>query len=138
MTNTEPTAPQVWILAGLRGAPGEREVVLKSDYDCLTSAHQVERERADKAEQNYRFMLEKAADKSLDGYRELASKVLANEIRAEKAEAERDKLRAELAALKEALRNPTDDMVSSGLITARETGEITEVFKAMTANLLKD
>ena len=47
-------------------------------------------------------------------------------------------LKAELDAMKEALRNPTDDMVASGLLAARDTGEITEVFKAMTAHLLKD
>lgn len=33
------------------------------------------RKRAEKAEANYRFMVERAADQKLDGYRELAAKV---------------------------------------------------------------
>lgn len=45
------------------------------------------RERAEKAEANYRFMVERAADEKLDGYRELGSKCAALEERAEKAEA---------------------------------------------------
>ena len=82
----------------------------------LESALQVERERADEAEK-----------REMSRYQQYSALLERHE-----------KQTAELAALKEALRNPTDDMVSSGLITARETGEITEVFKAMTANLLKD
>lgn len=46
--------------------------------------------RAEKAEANYRFMVERAADEKLDGYREMGSKCAALEERAEKAEAERD------------------------------------------------
>lgn len=52
-----------------------------------------ERERAEKAEANYRFMVERAADQRLDGYRELGQ-------RAAYAENDRDSLRAELAALR--------------------------------------
>ena len=49
-----------------------------------------------------RCMVEKAADNKLDGYRELAGKVLAAEIRAEKAE-------AALAAGVVVPREPTED-----------------------------
>lgn len=96
-----------------------REEVWKLSYAAYNQrqrAEQAERERAGHWEEEARRYCCNS-----DYWRE----------RAEKAE-------AQLAALKEALRNPTDDMVSSGLITARETGKITEVFKAMTANLLKD
>ena len=97
MTNTEPTAPQVWILAGLRGALGEREVVLKSDYDCLTSALQVERERAEKEKRERVAITELMNCYNVGGWTDAVGPML----RAQQAEAERDKLRAALAALKE-------------------------------------
>jgi hypothetical protein len=48
------------------------------------------RDRIEKAETNYRFMVEHAADAKLDGYRALGERAAAAEERAEKAEAERD------------------------------------------------
>ena len=44
--------------------------------------------RAEKAEANYRFMVERAADEKLDGYRELGARAAAAEERAEKAESD--------------------------------------------------
>lgn len=59
--------------------------------DLTARLAEAERER-DQAQANYRFMVERAADRSLDGYRELAHK-------AATAENERDELRAEIARL---------------------------------------
>ena len=56
---------------------------------CIATA---ERER-DEARANYAFMVERAADQKLDGYRELGARAAAAEERAEKAERERDALR---------------------------------------------
>ena len=56
------------------------------------------RERAEKAERNYQWMVERAADQHLSGYRELAR-------RAADAENVADGLRAELARLRKALEN---------------------------------
>lgn len=52
------------------------------------------RER-DEARANYAFMVKRAADQKLDGYRELGARAAAAEERAEKAERERDEARAE-------------------------------------------
>ena len=60
---------------------------------CLVKrAEKAERER-DEARANYAFMVERAADQKLDGYRELGARAAAAEERAEKAERERDALR---------------------------------------------
>lgn len=48
----------------------------------------------DEARKNYQFMVDRACDQRLDGYRELGAKAAA-------AENERDKLRAEVARLRE-------------------------------------
>lgn len=55
-------------------------------------AEKAERER-DEARANYAFMVERAADQKLDGYRELGARAAAAEERAEKAERERDEAR---------------------------------------------
>jgi len=57
--------------------------------DLVSRAEKAERER-DKARANYAFMVERAADQKLDGYRELGARAAAAEERAEKAERERD------------------------------------------------
>jgi hypothetical protein len=55
--------------------------------------------RAEKAEQWNRDMVAKAAsDGTLEGYRDLGRKCAQLEVRAERAEAERDRLRAEVEA----------------------------------------
>jgi hypothetical protein len=56
-------------------------------------------EAGEKAEANYQWMVEHAADNKLDGYRELASKCAELEERAEKAERERDEARTALDAI---------------------------------------
>ena len=66
---------------------------------CIATA---ERER-DEARANYAFMVERAADQKLDGYRELGARAAAAEERAERAERERDEARAERDALHVAL-----------------------------------
>ena len=58
---------------------------------CIATA---ERER-DEARANYAFMVERAANQKLDGYRELGARAAAAEERAERAERERDEARAE-------------------------------------------
>ena len=58
---------------------------------CIATA---ERER-DEARANYAFMVERAADQKLDGYRELGARAAAAEERAERAERERNEARAE-------------------------------------------
>ena len=50
-------------------------------------ARQLERELAE-AQKNYQFMVDRAANEKLDGYRELGAKAAAAEERAEKAERE--------------------------------------------------
>ena len=56
---------------------------------CERRAEKAERER-DEARANYAFMVKRAADQKLDGYRELGARAAAAEERAEKAERERD------------------------------------------------
>ena len=69
---------------------------------CLVKrAEKAERER-DEARANYAFMVERAADQKLDGYRELGARAAAAEERAERAERERDEARAERDAYKRA------------------------------------
>jgi hypothetical protein len=46
-----------------------------------------QRARAEAAEANYRFMVEHAADQKLDGYRALASRLEASDLRAYRLEA---------------------------------------------------
>jgi uncharacterized coiled-coil DUF342 family protein len=66
---------------------------LRGDIDDLTrKLTEASRER-DEAQANYRFMVERAADQRLDGYRELGQ-------RAATAENERDEARAQLATLR--------------------------------------
>lgn len=66
--------------------------VLEGMLGELESKYQAEKKRADTAEANYRFMVERAAEQKLDGYRELAA-------RAAKAEEERDKANARVSEL---------------------------------------
>jgi len=56
------------------------------------------REERDKAQANYKFMVDRAADEKLEGYRELAQKVADRE-------AEIERLRAELEAYRKIARN---------------------------------
>lgn len=63
--------------------------------------------KLEKAEANYRFMVEHAADQKLDGYRELAQRARDNETRAVAAE-------QKLAALVEGLRALRDGLVEDG------------------------
>lgn len=64
----------------------EMAVEARQEYDLL-------RAERDKAQANYRFMVERAADEKLDGYRELGARAAA-------AENERDEALAELARMK--------------------------------------
>lgn len=67
--------------------------------DCMEALLK-ERERADEAQKNYQFMVDRAADEKLDGYRELASQVVANIERAERYESEAAALRREVEMLR--------------------------------------
>lgn len=55
-----------------------------------------QRTRAERAEANYQFMVDRACNEKLDGYRELGAESLANLERAERAEADAVRLRAVL------------------------------------------
>ena len=75
----------------------------KAKHDTLADVSRAciattERER-DEARANYAFMVKRAADQKLDGYRELGARAAAAEERAERAERERDEARAELRRL---------------------------------------
>ena len=59
-------------------------------------------EARDKADANYRFMVERAADQKLDGYRELGARAAAAENRA-------DTLERDLAAAREKLAEAWDE-----------------------------
>lgn len=71
---------------------------------CIATA---ERER-DEARANYAFMVERAANQKLDGYRELGARAAAAEERAERAERERDEARAERDARPDIATLPTE------------------------------
>jgi len=85
----------------LEEARSERDRLLVKHAECdiaLRADAETKRrllKRAEGAEANYRFMVEKAADKSLDGYRELAAKCAALHTRAIDAEAKLAAVRAE-------------------------------------------
>jgi hypothetical protein len=61
--------------------------------DCIAAVAKITAERdaavarAEAAEANYRFMVERAADQKLDGYRALASRLEASDLRAYRLEA---------------------------------------------------
>ena len=78
------------------------------DHDLL-----LERNRAEKAEKNYQFMVDRAANENLDGYRELGAKCASLEERAEKSE-------AQVKMLVEALEEP---MKRINNIKKNSTGE---------------
>lgn len=61
-----------------------------------------QRDRAEKAEENYRFMVENAADQKLDGYRDLAARAAAAENSLDVANV---RIRMLRAALQELLRH---------------------------------
>ena len=63
--------------------------IATADSEWKARAEKAERER-DEARANYAFMVERAADQKLDGYRELGARAAAAEERAERAERERD------------------------------------------------
>jgi len=69
---------------GAAESPGPRDAVL----DAIAAL----KSRAEEAEDNYRFMVERACDEKLDGYRELGA-------RAAEAENNSDDLRAQLASV---------------------------------------
>lgn len=73
--------------------PHERIQMLAGERDEERRAHSVTIARRDEARRNYQFMVDRAADEKLDGYRELGAHAAA-------AENDRDKL---LAALPHAL-----------------------------------
>lgn len=79
----------------------ELAVEARREYDGLRARVAELEQRAEKAEANYRFMVERAADEKLDGYRELGQRAAAAEQRAERAEAEVAELRLELDAAQE-------------------------------------
>ena len=69
-------------------------------------------QRADAAEANYRFMVERSAGGGrLDGYRELGQ-------RAADAERERDEARAEVARLRSRVRVEAEDVARAGVTLA--------------------
>lgn len=81
-------------------SPEDTEIrLLRAKIAELETALKTAEQQRDEARANYAFMVERAADQRLDGYRELGAKAAAAEERAEKAERERDEARAEVATL---------------------------------------
>ena len=72
-----------------RRAEKAERFIATADSEWKARAEKAERER-DEARANYAFMVERAADQKLDGYRELGARAAAAEERAERAERERD------------------------------------------------
>lgn len=96
----------------LFGAQCEHGQLARSCETCdLLRELDAMRARAEKAEANYRWMVEHAADQNLDGYRELGARAAA-------AENARDALRAHIADLEADLariaRLPTLDEANAG------------------------
>lgn len=67
--------------------------------NCLGSQLRAALRRAEKAEANYQFMVERAADEKLDGYRELGARAAAAEERADEANAAEAAVRRQLAGV---------------------------------------
>lgn len=76
----------------------ELAVEARREYDGLRARVAELEQRAEKAEANYRFMVERAADAKLEGYRELGQRAAAAEQRAERAEAEVAEWRAKFSS----------------------------------------
>lgn len=102
--------------------------------EAAESALQRVTEERDAARKNYQFMVDRAADEKLDGYRELGAKCASLEERAEKAES----LNRRMVEL---LKEPSEGMIAAGYPPNDERAQswdVTEVFKAMSAELLKE
>jgi len=91
----------------------EQVTDVRAALTYMTEETDRERARAEKAEANYRFTVERAADQKLDGYRDLAGQVLAATVRAEKAEAELVEERAKRERLIASLRENLDSYPSA-------------------------
>ena len=77
-------------------SPEDTEIrLLRAKIAELETALKTAEQQRDEARANYAFMVERAADQKLDGYRELGARAAAAEERAERAERERDEARAE-------------------------------------------
>jgi uncharacterized coiled-coil protein SlyX len=75
---------------------------------ALKAELQAERKRAEKAEANYRFMVERVADEKLDGYRELGQMVADREAEIDRLKAECHELVSELEYLLTSLLCPDE------------------------------
>jgi hypothetical protein len=87
---------------------------LRNYAPALLDAFDTERKARLEAEANYQFMVDRAADEKLDGYRELGARAAA-------AENERDTLLAQIAQLQESLNDCSSELaerVSNPLICA--------------------
>jgi hypothetical protein len=82
--------------------------------------------RAEKAEADVRFMVEKAADQKLDGYRELAARAAAAEDR-------RDQLVGDVHAVMRRL----DELLAKNTSAVLSENAIDEVFEGLRAALAK-
>lgn len=129
MTNTEPVAtPRTECVASLCSTDSEHSDV--EAYNIMYDhARQLERELQAERER---------AQSLMDGHEEDEAEILELHGQIAHIKNERDKLRAELAALKEALRNPTQMMLNAGVNAFCDTFKVKAAFKAMTAHLLKE
>ncbi len=102
-----------WSTDESRGLDAQRRIAELEQQLAAAQAEARElRERAEKAERNYQWMVERAVDQHLSGYRELAR-------RAADAENVADGLRAELARVREivsGMREALEDIRSLSFI----------------------
>jgi predicted RNase H-like HicB family nuclease len=89
-----------------RGDPAHPDDCVVCRLERLENELAAERERREKAEANYQWMVEHAADNKLDGYRELGQRAAAAEARANRL---RERLNHALAALRHIARTCIED-----------------------------
>jgi hypothetical protein len=87
-------------IRGYAIVPVERFYALRADVERITAERDALRAQLAKAEANYRFMVERAADEKLDGYRELGARAAAAENERDRLGSREDFVRAEAAAFR--------------------------------------
>ena len=108
----------------------ERGALDGADAQALEHALTVTERERDEAQANYRFMVERAADEKLDGYRELASRLAAMEAERDEARRERDKARDELEAVADEWRRQHENLLACAAADQRVLLRVSRAAKA--------